>query len=152
MAVLARLRHPALRGVWIGLVCAILAWLAVQWSLLRGVEDWMLDGCFSMRGTRNTSANIVIIALDAPSLAELKKPIASFSPELARVILFAHAQGAKAIGLDVMLPADREDLPALQPGEEVDTLTVGQAVVKTKNVTLPVWQVRKDDWLLPVTN
>ena len=152
MAVLARLRHPALRGVWIGLACAVLAWLAVQWSLLRGIEDWMLDGCFSMRGTRPTRASIVIIALDPPSLAELKKPITSFSPELARVILFAKAQGAKAIGLDVMLPADREELPSLQPGQEGDTLTVGQAVVKTGVVTLPVWQVRKGEWLLPVAN
>src|SRR5437773_1798174 len=44
------------------------------------------------------------------SLAELKKPITSLSPELAEVVLFAKAQGAKAVGGDVMLPADREDL------------------------------------------
>ena len=38
MAILARLRHPALRGVWIGLACALISWLAVQGSLLRGLE------------------------------------------------------------------------------------------------------------------
>src|SRR5438067_353965 len=132
MRVLARLRNPALRGVWIGLACALLSWLVVQGSLLRGVEDWMLDGCFSLRGKRTTKANIVIIGLDMPSLAELKKPITSLSPELAEVILFARGQGAKAIGVDLLVPADREELAALQPGEEGDTLKMAQAVVKAQ--------------------
>src|SRR5262245_206559 len=125
MFVHSPLRNPALRGVWIGLVCALLSWIAVQSSLLRGVEDWMLDGCFSVRGKRTTNANLIIIALDSPSLAELKKPITSLSPELADVILFAHSQGSRAIGVDVMLPADREDLVGLQPGEEGDALRMG---------------------------
>jgi adenylate cyclase len=152
MPLLARLRSPALRGVWIGLACALLSWLAVQWSLLDGLEDWMLDGCFSLRGKRPTNARIVIIGLDPPSLAALKKPITSLSPELAEVVLFARAQGAKAIGVDVMLPADREKLAALQPGAEGDALKMGFAVEKAAIVTLPVWQVRKDEWLLPVTD
>src|SRR6266849_1582818 len=135
MAALARLRSPVFRGVWIGLACALVAWLAVQWSLLRGVEDWMLDGCFSLRGQRPTNARIVIIGLDTPSLAALKKPRTSLSPELAEVVLFAKAQGARAIGVDVLLPADRENLAALQPGEEGDAWKMGAAVVKTGIVT-----------------
>src|SRR3989442_707927 len=131
MTLLARLGNPALRGIWIGLTCAFVAWLAVQWSMLRGLEDWMLDGCFSLRGQRPTNARIVIIGLDTPSLAGLKKPVTSLSPELAEVILFARAQGANAIGVDLMLPADREDMPSLQPGEEGDAEKLGQAVVKT---------------------
>src|SRR3954462_5499348 len=100
MAVVAQLRSPALRGVWIGLACALVSWLAVQLSFLRGLEDWMLDGCFSLRGKRPTSARIVIIALDEPSLAELTKPRTSLSPELAQVVRHARAQGARAIGID----------------------------------------------------
>src|SRR5438445_5866720 len=148
MTLLAQARNPALRGVWIGLACAFVAWLAVQWSLLRGLEDWVLDACFSLRGKRPTNARIVIVGLDTPSLAELKKPIMSLSPELAEVVLFARAQGAKAIGVDVLLPADREDLPALQPGAEGDAWKMGQAVLKAGIVTLPVWRL-DEGWLLP---
>ena len=152
MTLVARLRNPALRGAWIGLVCALVSWLTVQQPLLRGVEDWMLDGCFSLRGKRPTNARIVIIGLDAPSLAALKKPITSLSPELAEVVSFAKAQGAKAIGVDVMVPADRAELAALQPGEEGDPLKMGAAVVKVGIVTLPVWQVRQNEWILPLSS
>lgn len=62
MTALARIRNPAWRGIWIGLACALASWGAVQWSLLRGLDDWMLDGCFSLRGQRRTDSHIVIIA------------------------------------------------------------------------------------------
>ncbi|MBI1914997.1 MAG: adenylate/guanylate cyclase domain-containing protein [Planctomycetes bacterium] len=149
MAAFARLRSPALRGVWIGLACALVAWLAVQLSLLRGLEDWMLDGCFALRGKRSTNSHIVIVALDEPSLAELIKPRTSLSPELAQVVRYARAQGATAIGIDVLIPADRAKLADLQQGGEGDALTLGQAVVQTGNVTLPVWKLDQG-WLRPV--
>ena len=45
------LRSPAWRGVWLGAVCALAVWLiTVESGLLRGLEDWMLDGCFFYRG------------------------------------------------------------------------------------------------------
>ena len=135
MGVVARLRSPVLRGVWIGLACVLVSWLAVQLSFLRGLEDWMLDGCFSLRGRRSTSSRIVIVALDEPSLA--------------RVVQYARAQGATAIGIDVMIPADRARLADLQPGQEGDALTLGQAIVQAGNVTLPVWKLDQS-WLRPV--
>jgi CHASE2 domain-containing sensor protein len=149
MTFVARFRNPALRGVWIGLACAVASWLAVQHSLLRGLEDWMLDGCFALRGPRRTDARIVLIGLDPASLAEFKKPLTSLSPELAEVILYAKDQGAKAIGVDVLVPEDREELRALQPAEEGDALGIGQAVLKAGNVTLPVWRLA-EGWLRPV--
>jgi class 3 adenylate cyclase/CHASE2 domain-containing sensor protein len=142
-------RNPALRGVWIGLACALAAWLAVRQPVLRGLEDWMLDGCFATRGQRHTDARIVIIGLDSSSLAEFKKPLTSLSPELAEIIQYTKGQGAKAIGVDVLVPEDRGELPALQPGEEGDALVMGQAVVRAGNVTLPVWRLG-EDWLQPV--
>src|SRR5262249_9725620 len=106
-------------------------------------------GCFSLRGKRSTHSHIILIALDEPSLAELTKPRTSLSPELAQVVRYARAQGATAIGVDVMIPADRANLADLQPGAEGDALTMGQAVVKAGNVTLPVWQLDQG-WLRPV--
>ncbi len=148
MSGILRLGSPALRGIWVGLACACACWLAVQWSALRGLEDWLLDGFFSLRGKRQTNARVVIIGLDTGSLAGLKKPITSLSPELAEVILFARGQGASAVGVDVLLPADREDLPELGPGEAGDAWRVGQAALKTGVVTLPVWRL-PGGWLRP---
>ena len=70
----AYLTRPAFRGVWLGLACALAAWLLSQTALLRGLEDWMLDACFFYRGSRPTQANIVLIGLDDESLDELGKP------------------------------------------------------------------------------
>jgi hypothetical protein len=56
------------------LVCALVAWSVAQLPLFRGMEDWLLDGSFAMRGQRATSARIVLIAIDDASLDELKKP------------------------------------------------------------------------------
>ena len=150
MSILAWLRNPILRGIWIGSACAVVSWLLVRQSFLCGVEDWMLDGCFSLRGRRPTQARIVLIVLDGPSLAALKKPITSISPALADVIRYAKAQGAKAIGVDVMLPADREKLDVLKADAEGDAWKMGAAVVKTGIVTLPVWRVDREHWLRPV--
>src|SRR5262245_25038033 len=62
------LRHPAWRGVWLGLVSALVVWLVtVRSGMLRGLEDWMLDGAFFYRGSRPTTANIVIVGIDEPS-------------------------------------------------------------------------------------
>jgi CHASE2 domain-containing sensor protein len=149
MAVLARLRSSAFRSVWVGLACALVAWLAVQLPFLRGLDDGMLEGCFALRGQRSTNSHIVIIALDEPSLSQLRKSTNSLSPELAQVVRYARAQGATAIGIDVMIPADRAELEDLQPGQKGDALAMGQAVVQAGNVTLPVSK-RDEGWLRPV--
>jgi CHASE2 domain-containing sensor protein len=144
MRLLARLRSPALRGVWIGLACALAAWLAVKYTMLGGVEDWMLDGCFSFRGTRSSpTAQVVIVELDHDFLSKLPKPTTSLSPELAEVVTFAKKQGARAVGIDVVIPEDREDLPGMED-ESGDPLRMGQAILKAKNVTLPVLSRSKD--------
>src|SRR5437868_3356890 len=35
-------RHPAWRGVWLGMICAVAAWHISHDSVIRGLEDWML--------------------------------------------------------------------------------------------------------------
>src|SRR5438093_2959013 len=100
-------RNPAWRGVLLGLGCALAVWgLFRSSALLHGVEDWMLDACFFYRGERPTSAKIVIIGIDDPSLRELRKPLNMLSPELAKVVTHLHKQGASAIGIDLVVPAE----------------------------------------------
>ena len=68
----------------------------------------------AFRGVRSTRAKVVLIGLDDQSLDDLKKPVLFTSPELAEVVLFAKAQGASAIGLDLVIPNSLAALPDLQ--------------------------------------
>jgi adenylate cyclase len=140
MKALAFFRRPAWRGVWLGLVCALAVWLVTRADLLRGLEDWMLDGCFNWRGPRPTTAPVVLIGLDEESLNELGKPLALLSPELAEVVTYAHAQGASAIGIDLIISEALAREPDIdRPGARGDGWKMGQAVIRAGNVVLPQW-------------
>jgi adenylate cyclase len=105
----------------------------------RGIEDWMLDGQFFYRGTRPTDARVVIIGLDEPYLKNLKKPLTHLSPELARVVRHTLGQGATAVGLDVMVAADRSRDPEIARIDgSGEGWTLGQVVVQSGGVVLPV--------------
>src|SRR5262249_27260063 len=140
MKALAFFRKPAWRGVWLGLVCALGVWLVSRTDLVRGLEDWMLDGCFSWRGSRATSAPVALIGLDEDSLRELNKPLAYISPELAEVVAHVHAQGASAIGIDLLIPDGLGKDPEIEAlGARGDAWVMGQAAFKAGNVVFPQW-------------
>jgi CHASE2 domain-containing sensor protein len=131
-------RHPALRGVLLGLACALIAWGVSFTELFHGLEDWMLDGCFAWRGTRPSKARIVLIGIDDDSLRALHKPYASISPELAEVVRYAHTEGAAAIGVDLLVSEDPNtpgNTAALASTE--DAAKMGAAVLEAGNVVLP---------------
>ncbi len=133
------LRNTAWRGLLLGLGCALVVWGLFRGSeLLHGVEDWMLDACFFYRAERPTSAKIVLIGIDDPSLEELRKPLNMLSPELAKVVTHIRQQGASAIGVDLIVPAELRDRPEFRGGEG-DTRALGQAVQQAGNVVLAEW-------------
>jgi adenylate cyclase len=142
--------HPAQRGVWLGMACAVAVWGISHLSLFAALEDWMLDACFILRGSRASSAHVVIVALDDDSLRELGKPYAYMSPELAEVVLHLKKQGASAIGIDVMVPDDMKELPNISmPGGRGDAAPLGKALELADNVVLPQWHL-KGEWLRPI--
>lgn len=143
MSLSAALRNPITRGAFIGGVCAVAAWLLSQTTLIRGLEEWMLDSSFAYRGTRPTSAKIVLIGMDDESLDKIKKPLVYTSPELAKVVNFVKARGAAAIGLDVLVPESASGFQGLEA--EV----FGKANEFAGNVVLAKWRLRKK-WLLPI--
>ncbi|MGE3805638.1 MAG: CHASE2 domain-containing protein [Gemmataceae bacterium] len=144
------LRHPAGRGIGIGLVCAVVAWLLGHIELAHGLDNWMVDASFSLRGVRSTQADIVIIGVDEESVEKLKKPVALASPELAEVVLYLKEQGVRAIGLDVYVPDDFSELPAIRDsGESGYALPLGEAVLSAGNVVLPEW-LGREGWELPL--
>lgn len=153
---LSWLRQSVSHGVILRLACALAAWLLSRPPLMRGIDEWLFDGCFHARGTRSTSAKIVLVGLDDESLEQLGKPAAFLSPELAEVVTFLKQQGAPAIGIDLIIPDSLEQSGAFDPFLEADKL--GQAIYDADNVVLAkrLLQLHQDGqtrdvWLLPLT-
>jgi adenylate cyclase len=109
--------------------------------MVRGLEEWMLDGCFHFRGPRSTDARIVIVDLDPDSLDELRRPQVFLSPQIAQAVDFIHEQGAAAVGLDFMIPEVLRDMPELQEGKVGDASALGAAINRAGNVVLPRWKL-----------
>ncbi|MBY0525057.1 MAG: adenylate/guanylate cyclase domain-containing protein [Gemmataceae bacterium] len=150
MSFVAFLSRPSWRGVRLGLICALIVWLLSRTDFARGLEDWALDGCFCVRGTRPTETRIVIIGLDEASLDELHKPYALISPELAEVVGYVDKQGAAAVGLDVLVPQSQSGLGDIaSPGAPGDPRALGALIHDFGNVILPQYHL-EGGWQRPL--
>jgi adenylate cyclase len=129
------------RGAFFGFCCAVVTWSLAQVPLMRGLEDWLLDGSFVLRGKRATSSRVLLVNVDDASLDELKKPLLYLSPELAEVVGYLSDQGAAAIGIDVLIPESYSSLAALQKGAQGDSTKMGFAIDRSDKVVLPEWRV-----------
>ena len=133
----------------IGVVCAVVCWCFGQTSMLRVLEDREFDGCFAFRGTRETAANVIIVALDDDSLREIDKPLMFLSPELAQVVSYVHDGGAASIGVDFLIPGSDTTMEYLLPGQPGSLEAMGQAVGRSGRVVLPQWMLVGDQPLRP---
>jgi len=124
-----------------GVLCALVTWSLAQVPMMRGLEDWLLDGSFVLRGKRATSSQVLLINIVDESLDQLKKPLLYLSPELAEVVGYLSNQGAAAVGLDILIPQSYSTLAALQAGAEGDATTMGPAIERSGKVVLPEWRV-----------
>src|SRR5262245_55114233 len=131
MRLLGLFRKPAGRGVVVGLICALLAWLASMAPVVHGVEEWALAGWFDWRGIRATQAPIVLVELNEESLDALGKPVAFIAPELADVVSYLKQRGAAAIGIDLFVPESMGEIPE-----------VAESAAKLReSITSPPWNV-----------
>jgi len=142
-------RSAAWRGAGIGIACAVVCWCLNATPLFRALENWAFDGCFEFRGRRPCAADVVIVAVDEASLAEMQKPLMFFSPELAKVVTYLKKQGAASIGVDFLLPRSEKTMDFLLPGQVGAAETMGQAVGLAGNVVLPEWFLDRDRPLTP---
>ena len=124
------------RGILVGVVCACVASLLLLTPVGRSLDDWFTDACFVIRGKRATAANVVIIAIDDTSLDHWKRPLTYISPQLARLVRYADSQGARATGLDVLIPESLSGLPEIEEGEG-DARILGDAIKTSNRVVLP---------------
>ena len=133
------LSHPAYRGLRLGIVAALAAWLIANHGVFRGMEDWLLDGNIVQRGTEPLGPEFVIIGVDEASLNALGKPLAYLSPELAKVVDYVHGQGAAAIGLDLLVPESLRGLHDIETaGGPGDARPMGRAILDAGNVVFRV--------------
>ena len=143
MKTLARwLNRPVFRGAALGLLCGLACLLVAFHPVLRGLEEWLQDGCFANRGNRHSDARVVVVRIDDASLAELPKPLAFLSPELSEIVDYLDNRGAAAIGLDMMIPEDLDKFPGL----EGDRLGVAAARTRVPKVVMPLVDI--DDRLI----
>lgn len=156
MSPLSTLSKHVGRGARWGVLCALAAWLLTRPPLLKGIDEWLFDGCFHARGPRPTQARVVLVGLDAVSLDQLGKPAAFLSPELAEVVRSLKQQGAAAIGIDLIVPASLEQSGEYSRFLEADPM--GQAIMEAGNVVLAKEWLRapgdgtgREGWLLPLT-
>ena len=118
----------ALRPWWpaavLGTVCAMAGWCLSCLPLMRTFDDWLFDGCVSLRGQRDSPAarQIVIVGLDEESFERLGVPVQYISPKLARVIEFLNSPDiqARAIGVDVLVPDYAAPFPGIAPQQPVN--------------------------------
>jgi adenylate cyclase len=156
MAWLSTLDRYVRRGMLLGAACALVVWLLTRPALVRGIDEWLLDGCFHARGPRATRAKVVLVGVDEASLDRLGKPAAFLSPELAEVVTCLKREGAAAVGLDLIVPASLEQSEPFARFLEADRL--GKAIYDADNVVLAKRLVpaateagTRDAWLLPLT-
>jgi adenylate cyclase len=150
MSILSVLKKPSRIGILVGLFGAGLAWGFAQLPPMRGLEEWLHDGGFSLRGTRLFSrAKVVLIGLDDRSLNDLREPLVHTSPQIAKVVAYVKEQGATAIGIDVMIPDNLAGLPELNEGGRGDATKLGAAILEAGNVVLPEFKL-DDGWLEPL--
>ncbi len=94
-------------------------------GLFNGVNMYMYDLCFRIRGEKKTSKNIVIAAIDEKSLASLGRwPLR----RLHYAILLDRLNEARIVGMDVIM---------VEPSE--DDLVLADAIKRHGRVILPVY-------------
>jgi adenylate cyclase len=128
-----------------GAASALFCLLLTTIPAIGGLERWFSDGFLAWRGKRLSPTKIVIIGVDDQSLLKLRKPLRNISPELAEIVAFLQAEGAVAIGIDMIVPEDLTGRAEFERYAEGDATRLGEAIKQAGNVVLPQWQV-EGEW------
>lgn len=146
MRLLSIFRRPGWRGVWLGLLCALLAWVCSRDALLGGLEEWFQDGFVALRGRRATYAPVVLVELDETSLRDLGRPTPYISGDLAEVVTFLKDQGAASIGLDMLVPEALAGSREFAEGQGLQgAIRLGEAIQTAGNVALAKRKLSGDE-------
>ena len=142
------LLRPTWRGALIGALCGLASWLIALHPFFRGLEEWCQDACFAYRGRRDSAARVILVGIDDATLAALPKPLTSISPELGEVVTYLRARGARAVGLDLMIP---ETPDGYDRDNNLGGSALGLAAGRADKVVLPIILGDSGDPVLPLS-
>lgn len=124
-------RASTRRGIGIGLICALVAWLASSTRFAQSFDHSALDALFQLRDERASPSKVFIVPIDEAFFDTFQKPMVEISPELAKVIGYLAEREARSIGVDIILSESALQLTELQPDGPGDAETMGVAVNET---------------------
>lgn len=112
---MAFIPRPVAMGLLVAIVASVLTQIFANLPLFALFELKGLDFLFALRGNVSPPEQIVIVAIDEPSLAEMRRQWPWPRSVHARLIRQLDKAGAKVIGFDVLfaepsVPAEDEDL------------------------------------------
>ena len=113
---MALIFRPVARSLIIAFIAVGLTLILTNLSFFSLLELKGLDLLFALRGVLSPPSQIVIVAIDEPSLAEIKQQWPWPRSLHAQLIRQINKAGAKVIGLDVLFaePSDLEEDTALE--------------------------------------
>lgn len=113
---MAVINRPITVSALIAVIAAGLTLILINLSFFSLLELKGLDLLFALRGNLSPPSQIVIVAIDEPSLAEMKRQWPWPRGIHARLIQQLNKAGAKVIGFDVLFaePSDLEEDSALE--------------------------------------
>src|SRR5690349_5703900 len=91
-------------GLLLGLLGGLAVWLLSLLGPVHVLNELLFDQWFRWCGPRPTQARVVLVTLDDTDLDRLDGSATLLSPALAEVVTSLKQQGAKAIGVDVIVP------------------------------------------------
>jgi CHASE2 domain-containing sensor protein len=133
---LGPLRDASTRVLWLVPVAAtLLAGVLSNVAPLAPLEDLSRDWRFRVRGVRQPTVPITIVAIDEASLSspQLKEPLLFWGKHHARAFRILKAGGARAVGLDLIQPLSLVDLDLLESNPDLEQ---AQALATMPNVVL----------------
>ncbi|HRE54662.1 MAG TPA: CHASE2 domain-containing protein [Candidatus Competibacter sp.] len=121
------LAQPLTRGFLAAVIAAGLTLIVTNLSFFSLLELKGLDLLFALRGVQPPPSQIVIVAIDELSLAEIKRQWPWPRSMHAQLIRQLHQAGAKVIGMDVLFS---------EPSEPEEDFALEQAMREAGNVVL----------------
>ena len=140
--------RPTWRGALIGAFCGLASWVIALHPFFQGLEEWCQDACFAYRGRRDSVARVILVGIDDATLVALPKPLTSISPELGEVVTYLRDRGARAVGLDLMIPETLDDYDL---NNDLGGSALGLAAGRAGKVVLPIILGDSRDPVLPLS-
>jgi serine/threonine protein kinase len=91
-------------SVVIAIAAVLLAALAARLPVMKNLEERIVDARFGILPASPPDPRLLVVAIDDPSLALDKRPLAQWSDAIGNAIERMFSSGARAVAIDILLP------------------------------------------------